>query len=74
MPPDVVRMFAERFERDPRATHPYRLARLAEQATRFDGRALRRCHDAVLKTYADLVSSAMPDSLSLEMFLVKTLS
>jgi len=74
VPPEVEAVFTGQFEKDPRATHPFRVSLLAAQAERFTVRDLRRCQSAVVAAHAALVSSTRPQSQVLETLLVKMLS
>jgi hypothetical protein len=53
--------------------HPFRAARLAEQAQRFSAAELARaCREAVA-AHRGLVSSAVPPALGLELLLIRIL-
>ncbi|MDA0989182.1 MAG: DNA polymerase III subunit delta [Verrucomicrobia bacterium] len=74
VPPSGEVLYKERFSRDPRAVHPFRASILAEQASNFAMRELRRCQRAAVSAHWQLVSSSLPQALILEMMLVRSLS
>lgn len=73
MTPDAEKMFSG-MARDPRKMHPFRLKLLVEQAARFSTRELKKCQKTIMEAYEKLVSSSMPDDLTLELMLIKMLS
>jgi DNA polymerase III subunit delta len=74
VPPRVAAVFTELFVKDPRATHPYRVGLLAEQARRFTLQQLRMCRQAAIETHEKMVSSRVPQSMLLELLMVRMLS
>lgn len=74
VPDKVDTVFSVEFEKDPRATHPYRVGILAEQARRFSLRELAGCQEAIVEAHERLVSSSLPDGMILELLLFKMLA
>lgn len=74
LPPEADKILAEELDRDPRGTHPYRAGLLVEQAQGFSREQLRECQQLAVSAHEQLVSSALPESLVLEMMLVKMLA
>ena len=74
LPAETDAVFSEEFSKDPRGTHPYRTGLLAKQAKLFSPRQLRECHEAVMEAHMKLVSSSIPQSLTLEYMLIRMLS
>jgi DNA polymerase-3 subunit delta len=74
VPADIENTFSEGFDKDPRKTHPFRMGLLAAQAKEFSVRELRRCQDAIVKTHRELVSGSVPQSIALELLLVRMLA
>ena len=58
---------------DPRKLHPFRAAKLAEQADRFTLEELRACHRRMLDTHERMVSTPVAPELLLEFFLIRSL-
>jgi hypothetical protein len=73
VPPEVDVMMSKHLGTDPRGTHPYRAKLLAQQAMGFSMRELRQNHRRILATYEDLVSSAMPPRMAIEVLLMRML-
>ncbi|MBL7075905.1 MAG: DNA polymerase III subunit delta [Kiritimatiellae bacterium] len=73
LPPEVDAILTEDVGRDPRKEHPYRLLLLAEQASKFTGKELERCRQALVQAHAELVSSRTPDDVVMELLLVRML-
>lgn len=59
---------------NPRAMHPFRAARLAEQAARFSEADLLAHHKLLVETHERMVSSAVPAELLLEFCLIQMLA
>ena len=74
VPAEVDCRFSEEFNRDPRTIHPYRAARLAEQANLFSMRQLSECRQLVMDAHVKLVSSSVPQLLTLELLLIRMLA
>ncbi|TFH42508.1 MAG: DNA polymerase III subunit delta [Lysobacterales bacterium] len=74
LPPEVNAAMSESMTRDPRATHPFRIGILGEQARHFTRADLRRCRGAVLEAHRTLVSSSLPAAVVLELLLVRMLA
>jgi len=74
VPAEVDCRFSDEFNRDPRTTRPYRAARLAEQANLFSMRQLSECRQLVMDAHVKLVSSSVPQLLTLELLLIKILA
>jgi DNA polymerase III delta subunit len=70
--PDKV--FTEVLAKDPRTAHPFRMAVLASQATRFSVRRLYALRRETLKAHEQLVNSRLPASTILELLLIRMLS
>lgn len=64
----------ESMERDPRQTHPYRAKLLAQQASMFTMKELRKCQESVMDTHHKMVSSQTSKQVVLELLLIKLLS
>jgi DNA polymerase III delta subunit len=71
--PDLEVVFGEYFERDPRKIHPFRVGLLAEQAVGFSRKRLVYCLEQVTEAHAKLVSSRVPQEMTLELLLVRML-
>jgi len=74
VPAEVEAAFSQDFEKDPRATHPFRAGKLLDQARLFTMAQLRECQRALAGAHEALVSSGVPQSTVLEMLLVEMLS
>jgi DNA polymerase-3 subunit delta len=74
VPERIENAFASGFTRDPRSMHPFRTKLLAEQAQAFSLRKLRKCLSDVTAAHVSLVSSSVPQSMVLELLLLKMLS
>jgi len=74
LPDEVDATFSEGLNKDPRSTHPYRAGLLAEQARGFPSRHLRRCQEALADAHTQLVSSTVPQSMILELLLIRLLA
>ena len=73
VPPDIDAIFSQEFQKDPRATHPFRIGLLAAQASRFSLQELAVCRSAAVEAHTDLVSSGMSPWLVLELLLIRLL-
>lgn len=74
LPGDIEEMFSGRFERDPRSAHPFRISKLASEASGFSLQELRRCLRLIAEAYEQLVSSPVPETTILEVLFVRMLS
>ena len=74
LPAEVDAIFSAEFERDPRAGHPFRIGILAEQAGRFSRADLRKCQSSAIHAHEQLVSTRLPDSMTLELMLTNMLA
>ena len=74
VPPEVDGIFSNEFERDPRSGHPFRIGLLAEQAGRFSRDELRACQSSAIRAHEQLVSSRLPDAMTLELMLTNMLA
>ena len=72
--PEVDGIFSNEFERDPRSGHPFRIGLLAEQAGRFSRDELRACQSSAIRAHEQLVSSRLPDAMTLELMLTNMLA
>ncbi len=66
--------FGEKLTKDPRKTHPFRANLLAQQARRFSRKRLRYCLSEITKAHAELVSSRVPQEMTLEFLLIRMLA
>jgi len=73
LPPEAEAAFGA-MARNPRSVHPYRAAKLAEQASLFTAGSLRKCQAAVIAAHGKLVSTRLPKPTVLELLLVEILS
>ena len=73
VPAAIEEAFTEGFDKDPRKTHPFRMGLLATQAAQFSLRELRICQAAIVRTHRQLVSGSVPQSIALELLLVRML-
>lgn len=73
LPPEGEQLCSSVMASDPRKMHPFRAGILAKQARRFSLNALQTCREALLAAHEELVSSAAPDQLTMEVLLVKML-
>jgi DNA polymerase III subunit delta len=71
--PEVEQVFAEYMVRDPRKIHPFRVTLLAEQARKFSRKRLTYCLEQVTQAHAKLVSSRIPQEMTLEFLLIRML-
>jgi DNA polymerase-3 subunit delta len=60
--------------RDPRDAHPYRAWVLADQAKGFTLAQLQDCKQSALATHRELVTRSLPESLQMEMLLLRMLN
>ena len=74
LPADMEEVMSEGLNRDPRKVHPFRAGLLARQARKYTMRELRRCQRAILRAHEQIVSSSKPDSIVLELLLVRMLA
>jgi len=74
VPPEVDEMLSEGFAKDPRSTHPFRIGLLAQQAANFSASELEECRRAATEAHVELVSSAVPQPMILELLLIRMLS
>ena len=74
LPAEVDARFTQELNKDPRATHPFRVGVLAGQAKRFSQRELRRCQKAVVDAHREMVSSRVPPPIILELLLIRMLN
>jgi len=72
--PETDMVFGEYMDRDPRKIHPFRVSILAEQARKFNRRRLMHCLKEVTKAHKTLVSSRVPQEMTLELLLIKMLA
>ena len=72
--PDFDMVFGEYMERDPRKIHPFRVSILAGQARKFSRKRLHHCLKEVTKAHAKLVSSRVPQEMTLELLLIRMLA
>ena len=72
--PEGDRIFSEYMGSDPRKTHPFRAANLLKQACKFSRKRLIYCLHEVTKGHAALVSSRVPQEMTLELLLVRMLA
>jgi len=73
VPEHVAGMFGS-LKKDPRQAKPFRVSRLAEQASNFSMGELRRMHAEILRAHEALVSSRLSPEFILGMALVRMLS
>lgn len=71
LPSNIETIFENYITDDPRTTHPYRLAKLTEQASRFTIAELKHAEHLIAKTYEKLLSSTISDELLIELLLIK---
>jgi DNA polymerase-3 subunit delta len=71
--PAAGALFEEYMATDPRKIHPYRAFLLAQQAKSFSRTQLRRCLREVCTAHERLVSSRVPQEMTLELLLVRML-
>lgn len=71
--PEVDVVFAQQMGSDPRKIHPFRVGILAGQARKFNRSQLLGCLKDVTKAHATLVSSRVPQEMTLELLLIKML-
>ncbi len=74
VPSEVDNVFKDHYDRDPRATHPFRIGLLAGQAAKFTRGELRRAEKSVAEAHEKLVSSSIPNELILEFMVMRILS
>lgn len=74
VPPEIDEMLSECFSKDPRGAHPFRIGLLAQQAANFSVPELEECRQAATAAHVELVSSAVPKSMVLELLLIRMLS
>ncbi|MBT3192266.1 MAG: DNA polymerase III subunit delta [Verrucomicrobia bacterium] len=72
--PELEQIFAEQMGRDPRKIHPFRVSLLGEQARKFSMKRLRYCLAQVTEAHATLVSSRIPQEMTLEFLLIRMLA
>ncbi len=72
--PEVDVVFAEYMGNDPRKIHPFRVGILADQARKFSRKRLIFCLQQVTKAHKTLVSSRVPQEMTLELLLIKMLA
>ncbi len=72
--PEADMVFAQYMDRDPRKIHPFRVSLLADQARKLNRRRLMHCLKEVTKAHKTLVSSRVPQEMTLELLLVKMLA
>ena len=58
---------------DPRKWHPYRVRIVAGQAMNFNLSELTKCRELVMKAYAEILSSAVPKPIVLELLIIRML-
>ncbi len=73
LPDQVETAFTEHFGRDPRKTHPYRSFLLAAQAKTFSRKELHYCRNLALTAHEKMVSSSVPQHITLELLLIRML-
>jgi DNA polymerase III delta subunit len=73
LPPAGEEVFAAQMRTDPRATHPFRVGLLAEQASNFSMAELTRALDLATTTHERMVSTAQDPTAILTRLLVDTL-
>lgn len=71
LPPNIETIFENYITEDPRNIHPYRLAKLTEQASRFTMAELKQAEHLIAKTYEKMLSSSISDELLMELLLIK---
>lgn len=71
MPPEIDAVLKNSGDRDPRSTHPFRAAKLLEQAAYYSRRELQAAQQIVLAAHEQLVSSSAPGPMLLELALMR---
>jgi len=74
VPPEAEVAFSEQMGRDPRKIHPFRVSLLADQARKFSRKRLMYCLRQVTEAHAKLVSSRVPQAMTLEFLLIRMLA
>ncbi len=74
LPERVAGIFRSTLKKDPRDAKPFRVSRLAQQASNFSIEELRRMHTELARAHEDLVFSRLPPDFILEMALLRMIS
>ena len=74
VPAEVDQMLSEDFSKDPRSAHPFRIGLLAQQAANFSTSELAACSRVVTEAHMELVSSSVPQAMTLELILIRMLA
>jgi DNA polymerase-3 subunit delta len=70
--PEIDSAFGS-LSKDPREAHPFYAGKLAAQARRFSLAELRTCSRLIQDTHSRLVSSRLPEAVTLELMLIRAL-
>lgn len=73
LPQEAEDILADKFSRDPRSIHPFRLVKLVEQARQYRKRELYQALQEAVATQKQLVTTSLPAELLLEALLLKTM-
>lgn len=74
LPEGVEAVLVPAFKRDPRSVHPFVAVKMANQARGYSMEVLRRNQRLLMDVYEDLVSSRIPEAITLELMLIRVMT